>query len=185
MARDIQDYDGQVHAPDADYPSGDIKDETGALDGTVANRVSNADIHQLMMKMMREAGITANGLPDNEYNGLQLFEALLAVTRPYYTYSVELAQNSTNAPSETVIYDDVPGTLTWGYTSAGVYTLTYVGSITNIFSSGFCATLTPREGFATIEFTSSSVITIRTFDASGTPSNDLLGSNGFRADFKK
>lgn len=79
MARNIQDYDGQVHAPDSDYPNGDIKDDTGALDGTNANRKSNADIHQFFMKLLRLGSIDTNGLADNEYNGFQLVQALLDV----------------------------------------------------------------------------------------------------------
>src|SRR6185437_3659380 len=31
------------------------------------------DFHQFFAKMLRYAGITANGLPDNEYNGNQYF----------------------------------------------------------------------------------------------------------------
>lgn len=77
MARSIQDYNGQVHAVDSDYPQGDIKDDTGANDGTIVDRVSNADIHQFFMKLLRDGIITANGLPDNEYNGLQFFQGLL------------------------------------------------------------------------------------------------------------
>lgn len=73
MARAITDFDGTVVPVDADYPSGDIKDNPS---GTVINRKSNSDIQQLMQKMMREAAITPSGLPDNDSNGYQLYDAI-------------------------------------------------------------------------------------------------------------
>jgi hypothetical protein len=79
MARSIQDYDGVKEPIDSDYPEGDIADKTISTSGTKINRKSNADIHQFFMKIMRMSDITPNGLPDNEYNRLQLFDALWRV----------------------------------------------------------------------------------------------------------
>ncbi len=187
MAIGIQNYPNVEFddGSNADYPQGRSKDNNGSGNGTPVNRLTLGDYQQFFAKMLREASINANGLPESEYTGLQYFQALLFVTRPYYTYSIELAQSGTGAPTETVIYKDVPGTLTWSYVSTGVYRLTYSGSISSIFSAGHSALITPKEGFATIERTSASILTIRTFDASGTPANDLLASNGFRIDFTK
>ena len=66
-----------VEAPNAKYPYGQIKDESvsGANDGTPISRAVYGDFHQFFAKLMDEAGITANSLPDNEDNGYQLFDA--------------------------------------------------------------------------------------------------------------
>ena len=75
MAIGIRNYP-QVTPPDSDYPDGRIKDDTGINDGTPINVKTNGDIQQFFAKLMRLAGITPNGLPDSEYNGLQLIQAL-------------------------------------------------------------------------------------------------------------
>ena len=64
-----------VVAPDAVYPFGDLKDDTGSNDGTPADRELVTDIHQFFEKLFDESGLTANGLPDNVTNGFQLHEA--------------------------------------------------------------------------------------------------------------
>jgi len=76
-----------VDAPDATWPFGDLNDNSGSNDGTPVNKELLTDVLQLMEKLMDEAGITANGDPDNDANGWQLFEALpslknLATLRP-------------------------------------------------------------------------------------------------------
>lgn len=81
MARSILSYDGQVHPADSDYPSGDIKDDSGANDGTENNRKSNADMQQFFQKILRLAVATPNGLPDNEYNGFQLIESIFKLLK--------------------------------------------------------------------------------------------------------
>lgn len=65
-----------VEAPSGDYPYGSIQDQGMSVDGTPVNRQVYSDIHQFFEKMFFESGLTANGLPDNEANGYQLFEAL-------------------------------------------------------------------------------------------------------------
>jgi len=66
-----------VIAPNADYPYGDIKDDTGIDDGTPVDREVYADHHQFFAKMFAESGLTANDLPDNATNGFQLYQALI------------------------------------------------------------------------------------------------------------
>lgn len=60
-------------AASADYPRGDIKDNPA---GTLVNRTMMTDMIQLFSKLMDDAGITPNGLPDNVTNGYQLKDAL-------------------------------------------------------------------------------------------------------------
>jgi hypothetical protein len=66
-------------APDSDFPYGRIKDRSGSVPGTKVNEEVYGDIHQFFEKLMDESGITPNNLPDNEYSGFQLFEALSKV----------------------------------------------------------------------------------------------------------
>lgn len=58
------------------YPNGRIKDNTGSGDGTPVNEFIYGDIHENKDKLIRLAGMTHNGLADNETNGYQLIEAL-------------------------------------------------------------------------------------------------------------
>lgn len=71
-------------APDSDYPFGKIRDNPGNNTGTPINEVVYGDIHQFFEKLMNAAAITPNGLPENQTNGFQLYEALLKVTRQEY-----------------------------------------------------------------------------------------------------
>lgn len=64
-------------APSVDYEYGSIKDNTGANDGTPINRLTNGDIFQFFARLLDQAGMTANGDPDNTTNGYQYYEALL------------------------------------------------------------------------------------------------------------
>lgn len=61
------------------YPSGRIKNNTGAGDGTPVNEEVYGDLHEMKDKLMRLYGISYNGLPDNEVNGYQLIDALVAL----------------------------------------------------------------------------------------------------------
>lgn len=72
MARLPIQWSTNIVAPDSDYPSGRSKDTPN---GTAMREETMGDFQQFFFKMMREAGITANGLPDNEYSGNQYFEA--------------------------------------------------------------------------------------------------------------
>ena len=63
-------------APDGDYPFGNLKDKVGVNPGTPVDKELLADQAQFFEKIMDAAGLIANELPDNEYSGFQLFEAL-------------------------------------------------------------------------------------------------------------
>ncbi len=74
-----------VSAPDATYPYGNIKDNTGANDGTPVSTLVHADFHQFFAKMFDVAEgttfITSNGLVENDVNGFQYYDALLMSAR--------------------------------------------------------------------------------------------------------
>ena len=95
MARDLQNQTNVI-APTSDYPSGRIKDDTGSNDGTPVDESLYGDIHQFFAKILREANIEPNGLPDNVSNGFQLFNAFydLAVRKPLAFNGIFNAQKS-------------------------------------------------------------------------------------------
>jgi len=75
MSTGLENYPN-IEAADSDYPNGNIKDKDISLPGTPVNKLVYADMHQTLAKLLREVNITANGLPDNEYNGFQYIEAM-------------------------------------------------------------------------------------------------------------
>ncbi len=64
----------------ANYPDGRIKDNTGTGNGTPVNRNVYGDIHSNISKLLRLYSIQPNQLPDNETNGFQIIEALVALS---------------------------------------------------------------------------------------------------------
>lgn len=72
MCRIPSSWGPNVIAPDSDYPLGRSKDTPN---GTPMKELTMGDFQQFFFKMLFNAGITANGLPDNEYNGNQYFQA--------------------------------------------------------------------------------------------------------------
>jgi hypothetical protein len=107
MAQKIETVTGIV--ADANYPKGyKIAD-----DSTVIGEKLNQDIVQFFQKLMKEAGLTANGLDDNEVNGSQFVEALYGTIKK---------------PSEAwkeVGNDGGATTLEPGFTQSGIKPLQY------------------------------------------------------------
>lgn len=68
--RILKDQQG-VQPPTSAYPRGRIKNNE-----TLINEEINGDIIQFFQKLLIDQNITANGSPDNTYNGYQLVEAL-------------------------------------------------------------------------------------------------------------
>jgi len=65
-----------AYPPDAIYPYGNINDDTGTGNGTPVDKNTYADLHQFFAKMVADAGITLNDLPENSVNGFQYNDAL-------------------------------------------------------------------------------------------------------------
>ena len=68
-----------VTAPNATYAFGTMKDDTGVGDGSLADTEFMTDYVQFFEKLFNASGLTANGLPDNDANGYQLYEALRVI----------------------------------------------------------------------------------------------------------
>lgn len=76
MATGLENYP-RITPPDSDYPNGNLKDTLPGDPGTPVNTKVYSDIHQFFAKLLRLVGITANGLPENEYTGFQYLLALI------------------------------------------------------------------------------------------------------------
>lgn len=70
-----------VIAPAAPYPYGRIKDNPGDGSGTPVNEQVYGDFHQFFAKLLDDAGITGNDLPENSTNTFQYILALNAVIK--------------------------------------------------------------------------------------------------------
>lgn len=177
MARSIQNFDGQVIAPNTDYPVGDIKDDTGSDDGTRINRTSNSDIQQFFQKLMRIGNVTPNGMPDNEYTGFQLIEALQKASNPYKIYSGKMSQTGTADPTGNIYNYNTIGPIVWTRNATGDYfgtlALAFPTTTTQVFISG------SELGFVKIKRGSSGTIEILTTDLAGTPSDSILSNTAF------
>jgi hypothetical protein len=126
MARGIQNFPN-VTAPDSDYLDGNVKD---APNGTPVNKLTMSDIWQFFAKMMREAGVSFNNLPDNETNGYQLYESLNASARPYKCYCATVTQSGTNDPVADIHENQLSGDPTFARSGAGTYSITLTGEFT-------------------------------------------------------
>lgn len=168
-----------VTVPDSDYPDGRIKDETGIQDGTPIEEATNGDMMQFFAKIMRVAGLAPNELPDNEYNGLQFYEALLAAAVPYNYYAAYISQASTAAPVATVMPKNSLGQIVWTRTGVGVYLGTLANKITankTIVSIRTLEDIGIAKGFVRIskDNSNSNNVRIQTYDSSLAASDDIL-----------
>jgi len=69
-----------IDAATSDYPKGRVRDKATGINGTIFNEVLMGDIFENIQKLIANAGITENNLPDNTSNGHQILDALLGVT---------------------------------------------------------------------------------------------------------
>lgn len=163
-----------VTAPDATWPYGDLNDNTGSNTGTPVNKELMTDVLQLMEKLMDEAGITANGDPDNDANGWQLFEALQSASKKYWVYTALITQSGTSAPTVTVLENTLPaGAIVWAYSAPGIYTGTLTGAFTA--DKTFLGIQQNQVDRAlVIGRTSADVVTVVTSDYSGTEQNGSM-----------
>lgn len=82
----------------ANYPDGRIKDNTGSGNGTPVNRNVYGDLHANISKLMRLYGIVPSGLPDNETNGYDIIDSLVALASKN-DYIYPLTTNGTDTLS--------------------------------------------------------------------------------------
>lgn len=88
-----------VDAPGGAYPYGKLRNNPGDSSGTPVDEELMNDVMQLMEVIMNDAGIIANGQPDNLANSFQLWSAFKAAVRNRQASLTELgtAELATNA----------------------------------------------------------------------------------------
>lgn len=99
MARDKADLQNIDKSDPSNYLNGRIKDNSGAGNGTPVNERVYGDLHQTFAKLMNLAGLSYNGLPDNESNGYQLVDAIRALaTKNDFFYSLNQSGSNLTLP---------------------------------------------------------------------------------------
>lgn len=133
---------------DANYPFGKSIDDTGTDNGSRVNFERLNDAEQFFEKMFAESGLTANGLPDNDSDGFQLYEAFRQLARPYKVYCVDVTQTGTNAPVPTEFQNEI-GIVPGDFVRTGVGT--YEIQKTGAFPAGKTAVFINTQGGVGIE----------------------------------
>lgn len=172
---DKTDTDGAT----SEYPYGNIRDQLGTIDGTPVSVETYGDFHQFFAKMFDESGLTYNNLPDNDYNGFQLWEALVQAIQNqqvYDRYYVKLSQSGTSAPTVDNLHEnDLSVSPAWSYVGVGVYDATFGSSVFPDSTKVLLLTPSGKSGDTiTAEITSSTVLRVRTSDAAGAAKNGVL-----------
>lgn len=98
-----------VDAPDDDYPFGRARNNPGNRTGTPVDEELLGDILQFFEKMFNASGLVANEMPDNDYAGFQLYEALQTIltaraTSGVYTPGLTNSLNVTSSDPEELQY---------------------------------------------------------------------------------
>ena len=106
MAKDLE-LKTNVTAPTADYPSGGIRNDTGAGDGTPVTEAVYGDFHQFFAKILRDANITPNDLPENTTNDFQYNEALVIVANTLDYIATGIVFNATHLEVERVEFINI------------------------------------------------------------------------------
>lgn len=123
-----------TEAPSSAYPFASIRDASGLTLGTPVSRLVYSDFHQFFEKMMDFAGVTHNGLPDNDTNGYQLHEALLATiqlqSQKYLFSDLSEALSNVTAISGVNSRYNLP-------TSKSFYEFDFVNNVTDVAITTF------------------------------------------------
>jgi len=103
---------------------------------------------------------------------------LSAYIVPYSSYTALLTQTSTDAPVATVLSSNLTGTFTWARTDVGVYTLT--ASAATFTANKTIVFLNPGSSVSlvSVERTSDTVLTVKTFVPSSGAAVDAAITNG-------
>jgi hypothetical protein len=106
-----------VTPPSAHFSFGRIKDDDGTGNGTPVDEDVYGDMHQFFEKLMTEGGITANELPDGDYNGFQLFQAFAKyisdrIEAGTYTPTITNSLNVTSSTAKVTQYSRVGNVVT-------------------------------------------------------------------------
>lgn len=180
-----------VDAADSDNPYGVPRDRVGAIAGTLGNKRNFMDVLTFLDKIMAEADVVdpgnhdPNGLVDNDYNGWQVYEALLAVVKNTHSFDrlyMKLSQASTSAPTlDNQAENDFGVSGTLSYHGVGEYRLTFPSGT---FPDGnkvyiWVGPLALAGVSVRCSVSGTNILRIRTTDTTNTPSNDILSLTDF------
>lgn len=167
-----------VDSPDGEYTYGKIRDWNSTTPGTPVDEALYGDIHQLMAKMMQESTIIPNNLPDNDYNGYQLWKAL---TQHMGGYSKKIAfsltQSGTGSPTLQNWYCNTFGNTitTMIRTATGRYEIYFSGTPFNPTTNFHPHSVILQNGeTVSIVWQGTNQFNIYTRNASGTAADSLL-----------
>lgn len=125
--------------------------------------VHDADTGKFGVRVLADSDIPATIARDSEVT------AAVSAAVGYVSYVALMAQASTDAPVATVLHNGLSAPIVWARADVGQYTGTLTGAFTAnktaLFATGSNATLAP---IVTLERTSADVVTLRTFDETGT-----------------
>jgi hypothetical protein len=172
-----------VTPPNSQWPYGQIRDRDGVIPGTPGSLEVYGDMHQFFDKLIRESTITPNGSLDDEYNGYQLWDAFVEhvkTLRNYTRYFASWDQFSTagitvaaenlsdiGSPNSSIRVSTGRFEVYWPGTPFN----TTQGKTTVTFGSG---KFTATKGFISADIGGSNQINIRTYNASGAASDDVM-----------
>jgi len=113
-----------IDAPSADYPKGRVRNKNGAILGTEYREELLGDIFQFFQKIIIDAGITENDLPENFTNGYQMNDALRASIYKRYSTNTLNDGAMTTTPKDIITFvpdanqsfDDIKITFSARYT---------------------------------------------------------------------
>lgn len=174
-----------VDAPSANDPYGLVNNNSGSGDGTPVDKDLLHDPLVFFEKMMDEAGVTHNGLHDDEYDGFQLYEAFRKLTKPYDSYTAIIDQTGTGAPTAVVFNENgvFVGDISFSRTDVGIYKVDSAGSVftvnkTYIMHQSIAPVNPSNNSLVIMTRSSDSQLLINTY-VSGALSDNVLSSTNF------
>lgn len=173
-----------VDPPDSEYIYGSIRDQAGTTEGTPVNEEVYQDAHQFLERLMRLSDLVPNDLPDNEYNGWQLWDALVRhLGGAYQNCKLRCSQSGTNDPTiahvgiNTIAQDGGDGITSFTRALTGRYDLVFAQnnlSLTNTYT--YSASEAGFSGFVNFSVTATNTIRVETRDATGALSDSILAN---------
>ncbi len=173
-----------VNGPDSEYIYGRIRDWSGTVEGTPVDEALYGDIHQLIAKIIQESGITPNNLPDNEYNGFQIWEALIQHMGGAIKHcKLKCSQSGTSNPTlasvdeNSIANDGGDGISSFTRALLGRYDLVFAENNLSLTKTYCCsASEAGFSGFVNFSITATDTIRIETRDATGALSDNILAN---------
>lgn len=164
-----------VTAPGGANDYGQIKDDTGANDGTPIDLDLLTDGAVFLERLIDKSGIIANGLRDDNVNGYQIYEAFRKLARPYNAYSALISQTGGGIPTAIVLENSTGvANPTFTKVGTGIYNIVFPSAVlTSNKTSALVGPFTAVQRSAAYSVSSTTTIQLFTGN-SGTLADGLL-----------